>query len=126
MAPTSFLPPQRIQRSRAKGYRMQAHSPDGRPVLSVCRPGPWGNPFRVGQYAGIGGQRGACWFLVGATRSASTPTLIADNAQAVAMYRQWLALSQPDFTPLRGKHLACFCPLTEPCHVDVLLELANA
>ena len=27
---------------------------------------------------------------------------------------------------LRGKDLACWCPLDQPCHSDVLLELANA
>ena len=27
--------------------------------------------------------------------------------------------------PLRGKNLACFCPLDQPCHADVLLEMAN-
>lgn len=26
---------------------------------------------------------------------------------------------------LRGKNLACFCPLDQPCHADVLLEIAN-
>ena len=26
---------------------------------------------------------------------------------------------------LRGKNLACWCPLGAPCHADVLLELAN-
>ena len=26
---------------------------------------------------------------------------------------------------LRGKNLACFCSLDQPCHADVLLELAN-
>lgn len=26
---------------------------------------------------------------------------------------------------LRGKNLACWCPLDQPCHADVLLELAN-
>lgn len=26
---------------------------------------------------------------------------------------------------LAGKDLACWCPLTEPCHADVLLEIAN-
>jgi hypothetical protein len=33
-------------------------------------------------------------------------------------------LKQP-FAPLRGKDLACWCPLDQPCHADVLLELAN-
>lgn len=27
---------------------------------------------------------------------------------------------------LRGKNLMCFCPLDQPCHADVLLEIANA
>uniref|UniRef100_UPI003F65B855 DUF4326 domain-containing protein n=1 Tax=Rhodococcus opacus TaxID=37919 RepID=UPI003F65B855 len=27
---------------------------------------------------------------------------------------------------LHGKDLACWCPLDQPCHADVLLEIANA
>lgn len=27
---------------------------------------------------------------------------------------------------LRGKDLACWCPLDQPCHADVLLEIANS
>jgi hypothetical protein len=30
-----------------------------------------------------------------------------------------------DLSPLRGHDLACWCPLDQPCHADVLLELAN-
>jgi hypothetical protein len=26
---------------------------------------------------------------------------------------------------LRGRDLACYCPLDEPCHADVLLAVAN-
>jgi hypothetical protein len=26
---------------------------------------------------------------------------------------------------LRGRNLCCWCPLDQPCHADVLLELAN-
>lgn len=26
---------------------------------------------------------------------------------------------------LRGKNLACWCPLGKPCHADVLLEIAK-
>ena len=26
---------------------------------------------------------------------------------------------------LRGKNLACWCPLDKPCHADVLLQLVN-
>ena len=32
----------------------------------------------------------------------------------------------PDFLkPLVGKDLVCFCSLDQPCHADILLELAN-
>ena len=27
---------------------------------------------------------------------------------------------------LRGKDLACWCPLDAPCHADVLLDIANS
>jgi hypothetical protein len=26
---------------------------------------------------------------------------------------------------LRGRDVACYCPLNEPCHADVLLRVAN-
>jgi hypothetical protein len=31
----------------------------------------------------------------------------------------------PDLAALRGHDLACFCPIGQPCHADILLELAN-
>ena len=88
--------PQRIQRKRTKGYRM----PDN--TMSVARPGKWGNPFRVGDPG------------------------VPDNQAAVDQYRAWLAQQAVDLSPLRGKNLACYCRLDQPCHADVLLELANA
>lgn len=30
-----------------------------------------------------------------------------------------------DLAPLRGKNLACWCPIGATCHADVLLSLAN-
>lgn len=30
-----------------------------------------------------------------------------------------------DLQELRGHDLCCWCPLDQPCHADVLLELAN-
>ena len=33
---------------------------------------------------------------------------------------------RPDLAALRGRDLACWCALDQPCHADVLLELANA
>ncbi len=34
--------------------------------------------------------------------------------------------SRPPCAELRGKDLACWCALDQPCHADVLLEWANA
>lgn len=45
---------------------------------------------------------------------------------AVELFREWYATPfRPDLTPLRGKHLACWCHPDMACHADVLLELAN-
>jgi len=30
-----------------------------------------------------------------------------------------------DLSPLLGRNLACWCRPSEPCHADVLLDLAN-
>ena len=49
-----------------------------------------------------------------------------DREECVSLYRQ-AAFSMPiDASELRGKNLACWCALDQPCHADVLLELANA
>ena len=31
----------------------------------------------------------------------------------------------PPLSELRGRDLVCWCPLDQPCHADVLLEVAN-
>ena len=37
-----------------------------------------------------------------------------------------LRVSIDDVTrELRGRDLACYCPLDQPCHADVLLAIAN-
>jgi hypothetical protein len=48
---------------------------------------------------------------------------------AVRRFRAWLK-AHPEMIrcarkDLRGFNLACWCPLDEPCHADVLLEVAN-
>ena len=40
--------PERIQRKRTKGWKMPENT------VSVCRPGKWGNPFRVGGHFMVG------------------------------------------------------------------------
>lgn len=92
--------PVRIQRKRTKGFNLQAASPNGLPVVYVGRPTKWGNPY--------------CSKALG-------------NFVAAKMFLEcalYLA-SQNYLDEIKGKNLACWCSLHEPCHADVLLELAN-
>jgi hypothetical protein len=45
---------------------------------------------------------------------------------ALVLYRDYLLEKGLDPTELQGKDLSCTCKLTDPCHADVLIELANA
>jgi hypothetical protein len=67
----------------------------------IGRPTKWGNRFHEGKDG--------------------------SRAEIIAKYRTWLA-DQPELLAslheLRGRDLVCWCA-PEPCHGDVLLELAN-
>ena len=109
------MKPQRIQLRRTKGWRMPPNT------VKVTRPGKWGNPFVIGEeYVRYKMEPG------GGQKS----NTVADNAHAVRLYRRFTAretrIQIDAYQELRGKNLACFCPLDQPCHADVLLELANA
>lgn len=91
--------PKRIQRKRSKGWRM----PDN--TVYVGRPTKWGNPFVVGQNGIKTAKRAADMFA----------TLCELNQDFIAVARD----------DLRGKNLACWCPIGSPCHADILLKLAN-
>ena|ERR1035437_7044 len=73
--------------------------PEG--AVYVGRPTKWGNPFTVDEYG---------------------------REEAISIFKYNLTDEQKQNArlELRGKDLACFCPLDQPCHADVLLELANA
>ena len=102
--------PRRVQLSRKAGWRMPENT------VKVSRPGKWGNPYRM--------------FYDG------------DRQQVIDLYRAGLMTGKwrqgyndtdvmlcvgidAKLGELRGKNLACWCKLTDPCHADVLLELAN-
>ena len=59
------------------------------------------------------------------------PFSVAEHGreQAIALFSayldQQLAAGALDITELRGKVLACWCRLGEPCHADVLIRRAN-
>ncbi|KPG34347.1 MULTISPECIES: DUF4326 domain-containing protein [Mycobacteroides] len=122
------MSPQRIQRKRVKGWR----KPEG--AICVTRPGRWGNPFKVisaGTEPGLfSRRRERVWTVEGpGTFFQGTGTREWAAAYAVRLYRRWLLGSMKrveDLVPLlRGHDLCCYCPLDQPCHADVLLELAN-
>lgn len=104
--------PVRIQLRRAKGWRMPANT------VKVDRTTPWGNPFVVGKSGGVYSakvkDRRHAWQLYCGAVSAQDKVITAAREQ------------------LRGKNLACWCPLpTQPyeqdeCHAAVLLKIANA
>ena len=103
--------PKRIQRKRTKGWRM----PEG--TVYVGRPTKWGNPFVAGQ------KIPAEWVPV-----VGRAVVATDAAHAVELFRKharFPAAVGPEIRKLRGKDLACWCPLDQPCHADVLLALAN-
>lgn len=107
----------RIQRKRTKGYRL----PDN--TKCVNRGTKWGNPFRVvftaGSWAVID-KNGKHWGRLYTEKENATEI-------AIECYGNWLheqiALKKMDLNELKGKHLACFCSLSAPCHADYLLEL---
>ncbi len=108
-----MVTPVRIQRSRAKGSRLV--SPNGLPVVCVTRPSKWGNPFRIESGSG---------------RRAATQQERAVSVErferALRTAEAVLAFTIADVKrELHGKNLACWCPLGQPCHADVLLAFAT-
>jgi hypothetical protein len=104
--------PERIQQRRTKGWRMPENA------RGVARPSKWGNPYRVGDVVLVEGP----WRGQNVTIEYDvTPAL------AVELYRQRFIHDAAEIREeLAGLDLACFCAPGQPCHADVLLEIANA
>ena len=80
-------------------------------AVYVGRPSTWGNRYTVDGYycAGYSG------------------TLKEARQWCVDRFEDDISDSLRAFVKvhLAGKNLACWCPLDEPCHADVLLKIAN-
>lgn len=120
--------PKRIQRSRAKGWRMPENT------VYVGRGTPHGNPFPVTKaYSTSCGVTEPIWSVGTWNGPALWFASSADEARSIAVraYREWINLPMRKTlrdrvrSELRGKDLACWCPIGSPCHADVLLEIAN-
>jgi hypothetical protein len=101
----------RIQLSRKKGWRLPANA------VVVSRPSQWGNPFVVNpKQAGQPEHPEACFDRAEAVKMFEASLLHGGvNSDLIKILRH----------DLRGKDLACWCPLGQPCHADVLLKIAN-
>ena len=88
----------RIQRLRRANWTMPAN------CVYVGRPTIWGNPYHVGK----------------------------DFTQNQAVeqfkkYAEWMLSEYPHWIDdLKGKDLACWCSLNQPCHADILIEILKA
>ena len=106
--------PRRIQLSRARGWRIPPNT------VKVDRSTRFGNPFIVGRQ----GNAALCVYLygllLGGYHCLSTGMECGRRQEAA-----YAAIKREGFKSLRGKNIACWCRLGEPCHGDLLLLLAN-
>lgn len=112
--------PQRIQRKRTKGWKMPENT------VSVTRPGKWGNPYKVVEEDGM-------WWIKdtdGNYWDAPHAESYSATKRCIDLFIAWIEAKvgsgKINMEDLKGKNLACFCPLDQPCHADVLLKLANS
>lgn len=116
--------PVRVQQSRKRGWRKPGNT------VVVSRPSKWGNPYQI-----LRSPFGNGWLVrlpQGDMRFSERDAI----ACAVYLFRcslnsgigpewQWM---RDHLADLRGKNLACWCPLPKPgepdlCHAAVLLEV---
>lgn len=138
------MTPRRIRLSRQKGHRLPADA------INCTRRGKWGNPFKAdgltflavamgfrGDLAG----RTACavelhrrWLGLEARDGPLDRSFLGALPENIHVMLHGDAIKCPPplshaeiRLALRGHDLACWCRLDAPhCHVDTLLEIANA
>lgn len=127
MANINTTDPQRIQRKRAKGWRM----PDN--TVCVDRTTGFGSPFPIAACTSPSmGESKKTWCVGTWTGPAMwfRDTKPEAAELSVKAFRAWFekqeTLQEKAKLVLRGKNLACWCATDQPCHADVLLECANA
>ena len=86
-------------------------------TVYVGRPTQWGNYWQIGNIFTD---------LDGCTKAMSAEECVKRFKADMERFKALLPKSFAKLLkPLRGKNLACWCPLGQPCHADVLLELVN-
>lgn len=106
--------PKRIRLSRKKGWRLPKNA------VNISRSGNWGNPFIIGKH----GDRARCVDLF--LKLCGGFTNLSVDEECFQRQRKFIAHALRNIHRLRGKNLACWCPVDgQPCHGDVLLKMAN-
>ena len=95
------MKPKRIQRTRVKGWKTSPNT------VYVGRNSKWSNPYRVGEIGPDG-------------------DIPKNIEECVDMFDLHIWRREEEIKKeLKGKNLACWCPLGQPCHADILLKIAN-
>lgn len=113
--------PIRIQLSRKSGWRKPENT------LVCARPARWSNPYRVEMF----GRELAINLFERSLRGFWSSDGIPDGLIETAYEANMSFRARFKFHPLEyvrselsGRNLACWCSLSEKCHVDVLLRIA--
>lgn len=95
-------------------------------TVYVGRPTKWGNPYKIGEnYSEDVFQDGRLIYIQSWT-NIDAQTAVQFYEEAIALRYKIIKFTMDEIVAeLRGKDLACWCPLDSPCHADVLLALAN-
>lgn len=113
-------PLKRIQRQRTKGW----HMPDG--AVYVGRPTKWGNPF-TGDDSYLRYWRAV--EILPHSENIMREWIVAGGDGEIL--RALWERDQAILGEIRGKDLACWCPLSDKngnkvlCHADILLKIVN-
>jgi hypothetical protein len=106
--------PARIQRSRAKGWRM----PEG--AVYVGRGTVFGNPFSVERFGRL---QAVALHQVWITTPTAEELGYQDAVASRLNGQRQLVMARLHL--LRGHDLCCWCATDQRCHADALLEIAN-
>ena len=108
----------RIQRKRTAGWKMP------RGTVYVGRPSPLGNPFKAGIH--YDHQHAVDLFQLCVRRFPIQGHDINRWHDAGGSVAALIGIASGTLLQgLRGKNLACWCALDQPCHAEILLKMAN-
>lgn len=112
------MTPRRIQRKRTKGWVKPPNS------IYCGRGTKWGNSFKVT------GQSGH-WVVLDEDELPIVNFTLKNEALecSIDLFMEYIShkinTGKLNISELKGKNLMCWCPLTQHCHCDPLLILAN-